>query len=165
MSRSRSYRRFLPLFALLVVLASGVPTMDAKPVSAQDDAAEDGERPGVIRFAVTGLDPLEGDLVCGLYRDDESWLTPEAFRGAVAPIRSSRTECVIEDVPPGRYAVSAFHDEDSDRNLARGIFGIPREGWAASRGAHLDRMGKPRFEDALFIFRGGTARLETRVRY
>jgi uncharacterized protein (DUF2141 family) len=53
---------------------------------------------------------------------------------------------VVEGVPPGTYAVQAFHDEDGDGTLDRRGF-WPSEGLGFSRDAPM-RMGPPRFGDA-----------------
>jgi uncharacterized protein (DUF2141 family) len=58
----------------------------------------------------------------------------------------------FEDVPPGRYAVSTYHDANDNGKLDRNFMGIPEEGVGFSRDAKGD-MGPPDFADAAFDVR------------
>jgi uncharacterized protein (DUF2141 family) len=60
---------------------------------------------------------------------------------------------VFRNLPAKTYAVSVFHDEDSDGKLKTNWLGIPREGIGASRNAK-GRMGPPRFSAAAFLLTG-----------
>jgi uncharacterized protein (DUF2141 family) len=51
------------------------------------------------------------------------------------------------NIAPGRYAVMAYHDENSDKRLNRSLIGIPMEGSGFSRQAK-GRAGPPKFADA-----------------
>ncbi len=68
------------------------------------------------------------------------------FTGA-APAKPGSVAVSLPDIPPGRYAVQAYHDEDGDGRLRRGLFGIPAEAIGFSRDARV-RLGAPSFEDA-----------------
>ena len=66
-------------------------------------------------------------------------------------------------VPPGRYAISLFHDENSNGKLDT-VLMIPREGFGFSRDAKV-RFGPPSFDAAAFAVDGAPVRQEIRVRY
>ena len=68
------------------------------------------------------------------------------FTGAVAA-RAGAVTVSVEGIPPGRYAVQAYHDEDGNGRLRRGLLGFPAEAIGFSRDAPV-RLGAPRFEDA-----------------
>ncbi len=53
----------------------------------------------------------------------------------------------MDGIPPGRYAIQAYHDEDGNGRVRRGLFGIPAEVIGFSRHAPV-RLGAHRFEDA-----------------
>jgi uncharacterized protein (DUF2141 family) len=59
---------------------------------------------------------------------------PERFSAALkaksAPAQPGVTEVVIPALPPGDYAVVVLHDENENKRLDRGLFGIPKEQWA-----------------------------------
>jgi uncharacterized protein (DUF2141 family) len=68
------------------------------------------------------------------------------FTGA-APAKPGSVVVSVDGVPPGRYAVQAYHDEDGDGRLRRGLFGLPAEAIGFSRDARV-RLSAPNFEDA-----------------
>ena len=74
---------------------------------------------------------------------------PSATPLTAASISPIEGEATIQfELPPGRYAVSVLHDEDSDGELDTGLFGIPKEGFGAS--TRVRRLGPPRWEDCAF---------------
>ena len=69
--------------------------------------------------------------------------------GQIAPIRGARVKLVFSDLPPGRYAISAFLDRNGNEALDTNILGIPKEPYGFSRDAR-GTMGPPGFADAAF---------------
>ena len=68
------------------------------------------------------------------------------FFGA-APAKPGSVTISVDGIPPGRYAVQAYHDEDGNGRLRKGLFGVPDEAIGFSRDARI-RLGAPSFEDA-----------------
>ena len=56
---------------------------------------------------------------------------------------------VFDNLPPGTYAVGAFHDENANDHLDTNILGLPEEGYALSNGIH-PVASKPTFQQAAF---------------
>jgi uncharacterized protein (DUF2141 family) len=56
----------------------------------------------------------------------------------------------IEDIEPGKYAISAHHDENKDGKFNTNFIGMPTEAAGASNGAK-GRMGPPKFENAVLM--------------
>jgi uncharacterized protein (DUF2141 family) len=56
----------------------------------------------------------------------------------------------IDGVTPGKYALSAYHDENNDGEFNTNLLGIPKEAAGASNGAH-GKMGPPKFENAVIM--------------
>ena len=69
----------------------------------------------------------------------------------------------FQTVAPGRYAVSVFHDENSNRKLDR-FMGIPREGFGFSRNPVI-RFGPPRFDKVSIQLAPGYTRADVRMQY
>jgi uncharacterized protein (DUF2141 family) len=68
-------------------------------------------------------------------------------------------------VPAGRFAVAVLHDEDNDREMDTGLFGIPTEGYGVSRNA-IRSFGPPIFEDCVLRLRpGDVSRARIRMHY
>lgn len=70
---------------------------------------------------------------------------------------------VFRHVAPGTYAVSLFHDQNSNGRLDKAL-GIPREGYGFSRNAPV-RFGPPSFADARFAVAGADVTMPITVRY
>ncbi|NYZ11267.1 DUF2141 domain-containing protein [Azospirillum sp. RWY-5-1] len=71
-----------------------------------------------------------------------TFLTPDCALQASAPAKGGAVTVVVHDVPPGRYAVQTYHDENGNKTLDRGLFGIPLEGIGFSNDAPI-RFGPP----------------------
>ncbi len=54
---------------------------------------------------------------------------------------------VFKDLPPGKYAVAAYHDENNSGDLDTNFLGIPTEGFGFSNGAKAF-LGPPEFDAA-----------------
>lgn len=67
----------------------------------------------------------------------------------LVPVTDQLVQFTLDPVPPGRYAVRFFQDENANRKLDLGMFGIPKEGVGASRDA-TGFMSAPKVKDMLF---------------
>ena len=76
-----------------------------------------------------------------------------AVQRQAIPLREKATKMVFHNVTPGKYAVRFFLDENNNRKLDKGIFGVPKEGWGCSNDAS-NTFGPPKFKDMLFSFTG-----------
>jgi uncharacterized protein (DUF2141 family) len=129
-------------------------------VSSTARAQEDG---ATIRFVVSGLDSDEGHVLCALFDSERTWLTEDRLQTSRVGISGGRAVCRFDDVPPGVYAITAFHDENDDQRLDRGLLGIPREPYCMSRNARR-AFAAPRFADASFQHLRGDLTLQARMR-
>jgi uncharacterized protein (DUF2141 family) len=77
--------------------------------------------------------------------------------------QSGVTSVIIRNLPPGRYALQAFHDENDNHRVDRALFGIPREGVGFSNDARIS-LGPPKWADAMIVVTGD-ARLHLTMRY
>jgi uncharacterized protein (DUF2141 family) len=68
------------------------------------------------------------------------------------------------DVPPGTYAVQAYHDEDSNGKVTMNALGLPVEGIGFSNDAPF-RFSAPRYRDAAFQVGPGGGRIRLSLRY
>ena len=67
--------------------------------------------------------------------------------GLRAPAKAGTMRFVVADIAPGRYALSAFHDENDNGELDANLLGIPSEGYGFGNDASA-AFGPPRFEAA-----------------
>ena len=67
---------------------------------------------------------------------------------------SRRVVLEFADLTPGRYVVTAIHDENSNGKLDANFVGIPKERYGFSNGAR-GKLGPPPFSEAEFSYEGG----------
>jgi uncharacterized protein (DUF2141 family) len=113
--------------AMLLVLTAGAP----KPS---------------VEIDVEGVRSNRGHVLAALCTRSE-FLKPHCSHAGRAPAQPGTTIVPILDVPPGVYAIQAFHDEDDNGWITRNILGLPTEALGFSRNPPF-RFGPPRFDDA-----------------
>ncbi len=116
---------------------------------------------GGLEVSVQGMRNEVGFLRVAICKPSH-FLKPACALGAAAPAAQGRG--LIEDIPPGRYAVQAHHDENADGRIDRGAFGRPLEGIGFSRDAPM-RFGPPDFDDAAIRIPEGRNALSLTMRY
>lgn len=145
----------------VVALAFSMATLSLGTTStrAQDAAAPPAAVSRISAEIRTNSD--RGFVVCALFASATGFPSEGATRSVahlrVRPVRH-RALCSFSGQAPGTYAISVFHDEDSDGELDTGLFGIPTEGWGTSRNAS-GTLGPPSWADARFAYRGGAIRM------
>jgi len=90
-----------------------------------------------------------GNLRASLYREPESFRKEDrAVQVVSIPATKGSAQIVFDALPPGRYAVMVYHDENGDGklNLRFGMF--PIEGYGLSNNPKV--MGPPKFADSAF---------------
>jgi uncharacterized protein (DUF2141 family) len=81
-----------------------------------------------------------------------------------AKARSGTTVVIVDSVPPGQFAVQAFHDENANGEVDRGLFGIPEEGVGFSQDARIG-LGPPKWRDAVFNHQAEPEIIRLNIRY
>jgi uncharacterized protein (DUF2141 family) len=121
---------------------------------------------GVIHVDVVGLRNNKGQVFCALYASAEGFPknSQKAIRRDTSSVTERKASCEFSGIEPGAYAVSVFHDENSNGKLDTNFFGIPREGVGASNDAR-GHMGPPKFDAARFQFSGGRLNLKVTINY
>jgi uncharacterized protein (DUF2141 family) len=116
----------------------------------------------LIHVEIHGLRNDKGQVLCAIYSSADGFPKKEdkALAHAKSSISDSHAVCEFSGLNAGTYAISVFHDENSNGKLDRNFIGIPREGVGASNNAK-GHFGPPKFEAAAFRFSG--SRLELRI--
>lgn len=129
-------------------------------------AAGDGasaQQGATLRVTVAGVGNDRGTLRAAVC-PKEQFLTDFCTIRASAPARRGAVVMEVPDVPPGVYAVQVYHDENANRDIDRGLFGIPMEGLGFSNGARM-MFGPPAFADAAFVIGPDGAAVTVPLRY
>ena len=123
----------------LLAAGVGLAGMVATPILAAELAIE-----------VRGVRSGDGRLFVAVHGSETSATFP-AGDGMVAGLNQRASagtlRFVLRDLPPGRYAVNAFHDENDNGDLDTNVVGIPSEGYGFSNDPGA-AFGPPDFEAA-----------------
>jgi uncharacterized protein (DUF2141 family) len=113
-----------------------------------------------VTVNVSGLHSQKGNIVVCLWNKDKDFpicSETASFKHVTVKAASSTVTATFQNVAPGEYALSAFHDENQDGKINRGFMGRPKEGIAFS-GKKPDQSqsdrGRPSFDKEKFTVNG-----------
>lgn len=93
-----------------------------------------------------GMETSKGQIMLRIIDEDG-----KAILVNVIAINEEADEAIFKvNLPTGRYAVSAFHDINSNEELDKNAFGVPRESYGFSNDAR-GTFGPPSREEQLFM--------------
>lgn len=111
-------------------------------------AEEQGHK---LTVKVIGIKQIKGQILIGIYNSNESFpLEDKTFTGGTVEVDSTSVEYTFDDIPNGTYCVALVHDENSNGAMDKGLFGIPKEGYAFSNNI-FGTFGAPKFDQISFI--------------
>jgi len=106
-----------------------------------------------VAVHVTGIDNLKGELFVSLL-DVETPLGG-CTKGQIVNVDRNTILVVFENVPDGEYMVAMFQDENSNKKLDSGQFGVPVEKYGFSRNVDPAQLGRPPlFDECKFAVSG-----------
>jgi uncharacterized protein (DUF2141 family) len=136
-----SQATFLPRRAFTIGLITAAFLAAAPPGAGHTAAVE-------LKVTATALRSTKGVVHFALYDSGEAFPTNDGIL-VERVVPASEAVATFSGLRPGPYAVAVYHDENANDEFDQGLFGIPLEGYAFSRGAHA-LFGPPDFEDARF---------------
>jgi uncharacterized protein (DUF2141 family) len=80
----------------------------------------------------------------------------------IAEAREGFTRVIVPGVPPGRWAVQGFHDENDNEEFDQNLLGLPQEGFGFSNNPPL--RGKPRYAESAIDVREPKTEISLRLR-
>jgi uncharacterized protein (DUF2141 family) len=117
-----------------------------------------------ITVHVATFKPVKGLMLCRLYSGPSGFPGGKPFQAEKwVTVTDVTATCTFANVKPGIYAVSLFHDANSNKHLDRNLIGIPKEGWGVSNNRYRT-MAPPTFDDAKFQLSGDTT-LDIKLKY
>jgi len=113
---------------------------------------------GELKIHFKELKNNKGNVLYLIFNDEEGFpdKNSKSFKeGKIAAHLAATEGLYLENIPDGSYAVTAFHDENSNDKLDSGLFGIPKEGFAFSNNPRV-LFGPPSFSKTKFKVQGQT---------
>ena len=103
-----------------------------------------------LTVEIRGIRSDDGDVLLAVHGPASKDTFPSGEGVAASrrePARAGTLRFVIRDLPPGRYALAAFHDENGNGDLDTNPIGIPTEGFGFGNDAKAT-FGPPSFDAA-----------------
>lgn len=99
-----------------------------------------------VTVQVNDVESAEGQVYVGLC--DRGFDEASCIDGKFAPARAGAMVFTFQNVPPGMYAIAAYHDVNGNGRMDTGMFGLPREPYGFSN--DVGRIAPPNFLNATF---------------
>lgn len=119
-----------------------------------------------VNIVISNLKNTDGNVGIFIFNKDDGFPMEGEEAQKVIFVKPSSTnfEYTIKGLDKGIYALTVFHDENSDKKIETNFIGMPKEGVAVSNGAK-GRFGPPKFEDAKMNFDSGEKTLTLKLKY
>jgi uncharacterized protein (DUF2141 family) len=118
-----------------------------------------------LTLKVTELRSKQGLVHFALFSNADGFPTDtaKALKTGRFPVSEIPLNITLKDLPYGRYAVTVFHDENSNGEFDR-AFGLPKEGFGFSDNPSVWK-GAPKFQQADFEFTDTNSVVEIIMKY
>jgi uncharacterized protein (DUF2141 family) len=107
-----------------------------------------------LEVTVSDIKVVKGSIRLALYSNADDFMKKHKAVREVA-VSGNTVKVVFENLQPGEYAISCFHDVNDNKKLDSNFMGIPREPYGFSNNAR-GMFGPPGFDDARFMVNGNT---------
>jgi uncharacterized protein (DUF2141 family) len=118
-----------------------------------------------LTVTVNGVKNSSGFIIATIFNSEKSFLKrPEAFASLRIKASQGDVGFSVKNLAPGKYAVSAFHDQNDNGKLDIDAFGSPTEVYGFSNDAR-GTSGPPEFANAAFELGGQTKTIAIELGY
>ncbi|MBN1897777.1 MAG: DUF2141 domain-containing protein [Spirochaetes bacterium] len=121
---------------------------------------------GNVILRIGPLKNKKGTLNLNIFTSEEGF--PDDHKKAYRIISQNITHItqtiMMTNCPHGYYAVSVLHDENDNKKMDTGLFGIPKEGYGFSKNAK-GFFGPPDFEDAKCLLKEKQMTVHIKLNY
>ncbi|MDB5406830.1 MAG: hypothetical protein JWL84_1742 [Rhodospirillales bacterium] len=120
---------------------------------------------GHLTVRIDGLRSNDGQVMVAIFSRDFQFPDGDyADEWVKKPARTSGVTVTFGGLPPGNYAIGAFHDENGNGKLDTSFIGWPSEGYALSNDVRLS-FYRPRFAESAFAVGPGEQRVTLHMGY
>ena len=99
-----------------------------------------------VTVRVSDVESSDGQVYVGLC--DRGFEEALCVDGAFKPARPGTMTFTFDNVPPGMYAIAAYHDVNGNGRMDTGTFSLPIEPYGFSN--DVGRIAPPNFKNATF---------------
>lgn len=117
-----------------------------------------------LKVKVTNIKKGEGMIRIAAYSPEQEFLGDKIVDGVNMEVNEAGfVMAIFDNLPLGTYALSLYHDQNSNGELDANFFGIPKEPYGFSNDAR-GTFGPPKYTAAQFEFIKDGQQVEIRVK-
>lgn len=123
------------------------------------------EPKGSIDVTISNIRNNKGNILISLFNQENGFPadSTKVFKAYILDAQSNSLNLLIDELPPGEYAIAIVHDENENLALDTNLLGAPVEGYAAS--GKNKKFSSPRFESSKFRVKHDTVNLIIKLNY
>ncbi len=114
-----------------------------------------------LTITVTNIDDKGGDARVVLYSSEDTWLTHNGVNSLAQPAKPGEMVFTYPDLPPGTYAVLAYHDVNRNKDLDLNFLGIPTEQFGFSNNPGYNHT--PKYSESTFQIADQPVKLDIKL--
>lgn len=100
-----------------------------------------------LKIIITNIQTLKGNIEIGIFNNPKTFLQKgKEYKTYSKKVTNDTLIFILNGVPKDKYAISVYHDKNSDNECNLNFFGIPVEPYGFSKN-YKPKIRKPRFED------------------
>ncbi len=105
-----------------------------------------------LTIKISNIEKVQGNIKIGIFNSETNFLKEGfAIKNYYIKVEKNTATITISDLPKGEYAVSMYHDENSDNICNRNLVGIPKEAYGFSNNVK-PVLSAPTFNECKFSF-------------
>ena len=103
-----------------------------------------------LTLNISNIKSFQGELIIGVFNNEAMFLKDgAAFKNYTIVVNEASETIVIKNLPKGDYAISLYHDKNSDNECNLNFLGIPKEGYGFSNNIK-PKFSAPSYKDCKF---------------
>lgn len=157
-----------PQAAKPAVKAEGAKPTAATDVSKPKNTAEATVAKPNLEVTFQELRNSTGQVCLSLYSGPKGFpkggTDSDLLSSKCTPITNGKATLAFGDLKPGKYAITAFHDANSDGKMNKNSFGMPEEGFGFSNNPEIG-FSAPSFNETEFQVSDTKAVVPIKLRY
>ena len=120
--------------------------------------------PPILQLVCTNIAEAKGSIYVAVFDRQENFLNTGKMRAQrIVPVTSSgKINITFNDLPPGTYAISCFHDVNGNGQLDKNWMGIPSEPYGFSNNAR-PKFRAPNWAETQFTLSAGGEEIMIRL--
>ena len=105
-----------------------------------------------LTIKISNIEKIKGEIKVGVFNTETNFLKEgHAIKNYSVKVENNTAVLTITDLPKGEYAITMYHDQNSDNECNRNFIGIPKEPYGFSNNVK-PKMSAPKYEDCKFTF-------------